>query len=145
MIRALAASLDGLARKKGISTAEVLRYVLVGGGNTVFAYVFTVAVYYLFQAKFHLVLITVFTNVVCITVSFFSNKFLVFKSKSHWFLEYLRCYVVYGGSTLLGIAGLWLLVSQFGVPFWIAQAGLMVISVVFSYVGHRKFTFKSAR
>ncbi|WP_059284758.1 GtrA family protein [Aquitalea magnusonii] len=141
----MVASLNRLAKKKGISTEELLRYVLVGGGNTIFAYVFTVVVYYLFQQKFHIVLIVIFTNIVCITVSFFTNKFLVFRSKSHWFLEYLRCYVVYGGSTVLGIAGLWLLVSQIGIPFWIAQAGLMVISVVFSYVGHRKFTFKSVR
>lgn len=139
------ASLNGLAEKKGISTNEILRYVLVGGGNTIFAYVFTVAVYYHFQAKFHIFLIAIFTNIICITVSFFSNKFLVFRSKSRWFLEYLRCYVIYGGSTVLGIVGLWLLVKKIGVPFWLAQGGLMVISVVFSYIGHRKFTFKSAR
>lgn len=139
------ASLDRLAREKNIPTDEVIRYLLVGGGNTVFAYAFTVGVYYLFQNKFHILFITTFTNIVCISVSFFSNKFLVFRSKSSWLQEYLRCYVVYGGSTMVGIAGLWLLVNQLGMPFWLAQAGLIVISVVFSYVGHRKFTFKSVK
>jgi putative flippase GtrA len=124
---------------------KMLRYLIVGGFNTVFGYFVTVGLYYTLRSHLHIVVIGVIANVVCITVSFMTYKLLVFNSSGSWWREYLRCYIVYGGSALVGIAGLWLLVDVLGVPFWLAQGLLMVISVVISFAGHDRFTFKKVQ
>lgn len=121
---------------------KLLRYLLVGGGNTAFGYLATVGLYYSLSHRLHIVIIGIIANVVCITEAFITYKLFVFNSRAGWLHEYLRCYVVYGGSALIGIAGLWLLVNIAGIPFWLAQGGLMIISVLVSFVGHDKFTFK---
>jgi putative flippase GtrA len=121
-----------------------LRYLLVGGFNTAFGYIATVVIYYMMRSHLHIILIGVIANIICITVSFFMYKLFVFNSHNSWLREYLRCYVVYGGSAAIGIAGLWLLVNVLDIQFWIAQGALMVISMVISYIGHDRFTFKKA-
>jgi putative flippase GtrA len=121
-----------------------LRYLLVGGFNTAFGYLASVVIYYTMQSYLHIILIGVIANIVCITLSFIMYKLFVFNSRNSWLREYLRCYVVSGGSALIGIFGLWLLVNVLDIQFWIAQGVLMVISMVISYVAHDRFTFKKA-
>jgi putative flippase GtrA len=124
---------------------KMLRYLFIGGFNTAFGYGATVGLYYLLRPHLHIVVIGLIANVVCITESFITYKLFVFRSPEHWLREYLRCYVVYGTSALIGIAGLWLLVNVIGIPFWLAQGLLMVISVAISYAGHDRFTFKKVQ
>ena len=119
-----------------------LAFLLVGAFNTAFGYFASVALYYALESYLHIVVIGLVANVICISVSFFMYKFFVFKSRNAWWTEYLRCYVVYGGSAVIGVAGLWLFVNIMNVPFWLAQGLLMGISVLASYIGHDKFTFK---
>lgn len=147
-----AISIDGLRMNKirqlyaadKETRKKLLRYFVVGGGNTLFSYVFTVWFYYLVKNHLHIVVVGLIANIVCITESFITYKIFVFRSKSSWLREYLRCYVVYGGSAFFGIAGLWILVNHMGLPFWLAQGLLMVVSVIASYIGHDKFTFNKA-
>ncbi|PQV52516.1 GtrA family protein [Paraburkholderia sp. BL21I4N1] len=124
---------------------KMLRYLLVGGLNTAFGYFATVGLYYALRPHLHIVVIGVIANVICITESFITYKLFVFNSREPWLREYLRCYVVYGSSALIGIAGLWLLVNILGIPFWLAQGLLMSVSVAISYAGHDRFTFKKAQ
>jgi putative flippase GtrA len=120
------------------------RFLLVGGFNTAFAYFVSIGLYYALTRRLHLVAIAAIANVICITEAFIVYKLFVFRSRGRWLPEYMRCYVVYGGSALIGIAGLWLLVNVLGIPFWIAQGVLMVVGVVISYMGHDRFTFNKA-
>jgi putative flippase GtrA len=122
-----------------------IRYLLVGGINTAFAYCLSVGLYYLLNHRLHIVAIGVIANIICITEAFIAYKLFVFRSHGRWLPEYLRCYVVYGGNAMVGIMGLWLLVNVIGIPFWIAQGGLMVVGIVISYVGHDRFTFDKAQ
>lgn len=124
---------------------KMLRYLFVGGANTAFGYFATVGLYYALRSHLHIVVIGVIANVICITEAFVTYKLFVFNSRSGWVREYLRCYVVYGTSAVIGIAGLWLLVNVLGVPFWLAQGLLIVISVAISYTGHDRFTFRKAQ
>jgi putative flippase GtrA len=124
---------------------KMLRYLFVGGANTAFGYLATVGLYYALRPHLHIVVIGALANVVCITEAFITYKLFVFNTRNGWIREYLRCYVVYGGSAVIGIAGLWLLVNILGVPFWLAQGLLMVVSVVVSYTGHDRFTFRKAQ
>jgi putative flippase GtrA len=98
--------------------------------------------YYLLKHWLHLVVIAALSNVINVSFSFLTYKLFVFRSAGIWWQELFRSFIVYGGSALIGIIGLWALVDGLGVPFWLAQGSLMVISVLFSYVGHNRFTFK---
>jgi putative flippase GtrA len=77
-------------------------------------------------------------------MSFTTYRFFVFKSQGDWFPEYLRAFCVYGLSGLLGTFSLVILVDVFGAKFWLAQGVVIFFTVLISYVGHKKFTFKKS-
>jgi putative flippase GtrA len=119
-----------------------LRYLIAGGWNTVFGYFAGVALYYRLHEYLHLVVIAVLGNVIAITMSFLTYKLFVFRTKGHWLAEYLRAYIVYGGSAVVGVGMLWALVDGLAVPFWLAQGMVILITVLVSYLGHARFTFR---
>lgn len=118
------------------------RYLLAGSWNTVFGYCIGVLFYYLLHNLFHTLVIIVLANILNISMSFLTYKIFVFKTRGNWVFEYIRCYVVYGNIALIGMLLIWALVDFFMVPFWIAQALVLVVSVTLSYVAHARFTFK---
>jgi putative flippase GtrA len=75
-------------------------------------------------------------------MSFLTYKFFVFRTKNNWLKEYLRSYIIYGGVALISLCILWLAVDFLKMPFWIAQALVMSVGVLSSYIGHDRFTFK---
>lgn len=103
------------------------------------------ALYYSLSPRLHIVVIGLIANVVCITFSFLGYKFFVFQTRGNWLREYLRCYAVYGGAAAFGIAAIWFLVDHLHVPFWLAQAGIMALTVVLSYLAHSRFSFASSK
>lgn len=117
------------------------RYLFVGAWNTLFGYSLGVILYFLLEKSFHIVLICVISNIVCITMSFFMYKVFVFQTKGNWLAEYLRSYFVYGGSALFGTVAIWILVDTFKIPFWISQGITISLTVVISYFGHICITF----
>ena len=118
------------------------RYLLVGGVNTLVGYTLRVALYLALSPLLHILIIGVIANILAITVSFTTYKRLVFHTHGHWLEEYLRSYVVYGGTAVLGIMLLWLLVDGLRLPIWVAQGIAMLLTVIVSYLGHARFTFR---
>ena len=118
-----------------------VRYLLAGGWNTIFGYSISLALYTLLQTKLHIISISLIANILAITMSFFVYKFFVFKTAGDYLREYLRCYLVYGASAIISIFFIWLLVNIFFVPFWVAQALVMILSFSLSFVAHQRFTF----
>lgn len=100
------------------------------------------SLYYLLYDYLHLLVILVITNMLTISMSFFTYKLFVFKTTGNWLIEYVRCYVVYGGIALVGMLLIWIMVDFIEVPFWIAQALIVMVTVVLSYASHKRFTFK---
>jgi len=118
------------------------RYLLVGVFNTVFGYALSLLVYHFLQNDLSIVVIGIMINVISITVAFLGYKLFVFESSGNWLHEYLRCYVTYGFSAVLGIALIWLFVEQWGWIFWFSQGLIIILSTVISYFMHRHFTFR---
>lgn len=121
---------------------QKVMYLLVGGWNTIFGYCMGLSLYYLLYDYLHLLVILVMTNMLTISMSFFTYKLFVFKTTGNWLIEYVRCYVVYGGIALVGMLLIWIMVDFIEVPFWIAQALIVMVTVVLSYASHKRFTFK---
>lgn len=118
------------------------RYLLVGVFNSVFGYALSLLVYHFLQRALSIIAIGIMINVVSITVAFLGYKLLVFKTSGNWLHEYLRCYITYGFSAVLGIALIWLFVEQWGWIFWFSQGLIIILSTVISYFMHRHFTFR---
>lgn len=137
-------ALTHLRRPADLWRVRELRYLLVGGFNTLFGYALGVGLYLALSPWLHILLIGVIGNVVAITVSFTTYKTLVFQTRGRWLAEYLKSWLVYGGSAVLGTLLLWLLVDGLAVPIWIAQALAILITVIVSYLGHARFTFRRA-
>lgn len=122
-----------------------IRYLLAGGWNTLFGYSTGVALYYSLSNYLHLIEIALLANAIAITMAFLSYKLFVFQTQGNWLREYFRSYLVYGVMALFGIALLWIMVDGFDTPFWLAQAIVVVATVIISYISHSRFTFKANR
>lgn len=122
--------------------SQKLRYLLVGGVNTLFGYGAGVGIYMLLVANWHIFIIGIVSNVVSISFSFITYKLFVFKTRGNWFAEYFKAYLVYGGMAALGILFLWLFVDFLNIRIWLAQGMVILVTVVISYFGHKHFTFR---
>lgn len=118
-----------------------VRYLAVGAVNTLVGYLVGLGLYYRLSSVAHIAVIGLVANIAGISFSFLSYKFFVFKTKGNWLREYLRCYVVYGGAAVFGIAAIWVLVDGLRIPFWLAQGGVIAATVFISYFGHSRFSF----
>lgn len=133
------------------SLGQFVRYVLVGGFNTVFGY----GLYALFTwalrglGSYSYLYAAVLANFITISVAFLAYKWFVFRSRGNYLIEWLRCFGVYGTSVLIGLAGLSVLVSILRhvlhkpeqAPY-IAGALSMVVAMLFSFFGHKNFSFR---
>ncbi len=125
--------------------SEKVRYLVVGGINTAFGYFSSLFIYWTFNSELHLIFISLLSNVIGITFSFVLYKLLVFKTRGSWVKEYARSYVTYGVSIILGTFMIWLMVDIGGVRFWFAQALIMSVTIIISYVMHKRYTFIERR
>ncbi|CAK0762309.1 putative flippase GtrA [Gammaproteobacteria bacterium] len=132
---------------------QVIRYLIVGGWNTLFGYGMYALLIYLLTpiiASDYLaaMVATILGTGISVTVAFIGHKLLVFRTKGNFLKEYLRSFVVYGGTLLMSLILLPLLMAvlkQFVtshqlVPY-LAGAMLMAGSVVVNFFGHKHYTF----
>lgn len=119
-----------------------LRYLIAGCVNTIFGYLVGVGFYKLLISEFHLLFVGVVTNIITISFSFVVHKLFVYKTKGGWGVEYLKSYITYGLSAIVGLVLLWIMVSSLNISIWLAQAFSIIITTVVSYLGHTYFTFK---
>ena len=121
---------------------EKVCYLMAGGFNTLVGYSIGVGLYKALGSNLSIVWIGVISNILSITVSFLSYKTLVFKTKGMWLTEYMKSYIVYGGIAVIGIFCLWVFVDKMKISIWLAQALIIAMTVIISYVGHSRFTFR---
>jgi len=136
-----------------------LRYLVGGGWNTVFGYSVFAGIYYVLHsyaiptANVYWQVITAQTvsTPINITASYFCYKVFVFRTKGNFLREWLKSIGVYGSGFLPGIVLLPLLVKvllylphmQGSAPY-IANALLLGVGAIYSFLGHKHFTFKAS-
>ena len=130
------------------------RYLIVGVGNTLFSYGAFAALTALLtpHMPYAYVLASALGNLLSITFSYLTYKWLIFKTKGNYLREWMKCVAVYSGVGLLGVALIPVLVflirrmtPMYASAPYIAGAITAVLAVVVSFSGHRNFTFRSAR
>ena len=152
--------------KAAIPAGEVIRYLIVGGVNTLIGTGTYIAALYLFNriAPAHLhgfsvtqarlaIAANIITTPLNITISYFNYKLFVFRTKGNYLREWLKAFGVYGVSNLIGLFALGALTHAVeillhgraplgkGTPGYIAGVGMTAVTTVISYFGHKKVTF----
>ncbi len=171
------------------SGGQFIRYLLVGGFNTLFGYTtFAVTLMLLSRAipQRFLYLSAPLASILCtplnITVAYLGYKFFVFRTTGNHLMEWLKCFAVYGSGMIPGLvalgaltrllqrelhqhavllhAGLLKVEAHLHGPVLplvqqvahgrslagnLAGAVVMGVSTIYSFVGHKKVTFKAKR
>jgi putative flippase GtrA len=138
---------------------DKLRYLVVGVWNTVFGYGLFVVLLALLGGpvkalgvsmgsgagtllthNYYLAL-SVVAWVLAVPQSTLAMKFLVFHSKGSAVREVARAFLVYLPAQLIGMGLLKLTVDLLGMSPQAGQAATILVTTIFSYVGHKYFTF----
>ncbi len=120
------------------------RFLLVGGFNTLVAITFyPLLCFSVTFFRHHYLLTLILSHVVCITLSYLTQKYLVFKTHGVSFYEYLRFILFYNGVFVINFLLLPLLVQHFHASPGKIQLGINLLIAIGSYFWHQKITFKS--
>jgi putative flippase GtrA len=136
---------------KHIPPGQLGRYLLTGAWNTLFGYgifaLFTALLAPLGRQSYLLAVVP--SALINITVSFLGYKWFVFRTKGNYLREWWRCVAVYSSSMVLGMILLPIFVfiirHQLGYESqapYIAGALLGILTVVFSFFGHKHISFR---
>ena len=129
-----------LYRKNPEEFRRIALYLVVGGWNTFFGIAVYTSLVLIFGEQ-HYLLLGIPANILAITNAFLCYKYIVFRSQGSFWLEYLKCYIVYGGMALAGMAELYLLVDCCKFPAIYANIAATFVNIVISYFGHKYFSF----
>lgn len=125
-----------------IAHEQKIRYLIVGGWNTLFGYGVFAALYFWFGSSMNYLWILSISFVLSVANSYLGYKIFVFKTKGNVVKESLRVYLVYGISFVFNLIMLPFLVEIMHLNIYIAQALIIIITIVGSYLLHKNFSFK---
>ena len=123
---------------------QKVRFVLVGGFNTVLGYLtFSALTLWVFHdVRFGYLLSLFFSYAIGISVAFVLYRRFVFVVHGHVLRDLARFVSVYAVSIGINAAVLPVMVEVVGVPPVLAQAVVVLITTLLSFVGHRSFSFR---
>jgi putative flippase GtrA len=139
---------------------EKLRFLIVGGWNSVFSYgLFALLLWLLepvlaplavssspalaFIGRNWYVAVQWLSWVLSVPQSTITFKYLVFHGKGHVFSEIGRAFFVYLPLQVLSSLFLKITVSVFGLPPLLGQLLTVSVAAILSYLGHKYFTFRT--
>ena len=129
---------------------QKLRFLLVGGFNTVFAYGVFFALYWLFDKlnvwQLNKVIITnaalLVQYVITINVSFITMRYYVFQSHGNWKAELVKAWSVYVLIFLINAPTISFLV-WLGLDPRVAQAVYLTFSTILTFILHKYYSFRN--
>ncbi len=119
-----------------------LRYLLVGGWNTLFAYLVFAALQLTVGRVVGYIPVLFATQVISIINAYLCYRLFVFRVDGGWWMDLLRFSTVYWIVFGVNIVALPLMVSVLGMNVLVAQAIFLVITVIASYFAHNHFSFR---
>lgn len=119
-----------------------VRFLVVGAYNTLFGYAVFALLYTWLHQSVHYLVIAVIAHVVAVVNAFLAHRWLVFRARGNLLADFVRFNITTLGATAIGLAGLAVLVDLGGLHPLLAQGIVMAVTVVLTYIGHQRFTFK---
>ena len=125
-----------------IKFPEKIRFLLVGGYNTVFSYfLYVLLVYFGLNAQISLLISFAVSSV----NSYLTQKFYVFLTKGNYLNEYLKCLTTWFGSYVLNAVLLFVFMHFFNLNAYIGELIVLILLTVYSFVALKYFAFKTIR
>jgi putative flippase GtrA len=121
---------------------DKIRFLLVGGYNTLFSFSLFCLLQTLFGSIFHYIIILLFCHLISVFNSFVSLKYFVFRSPKNFLNEYLKVNIVYAIYFVLNATLLYVQKDLLEVNIYIAQFICIIILTIASYFSHKYFSFK---
>lgn len=118
---------------------EKIRFLLVGGFNTLTAYL--LFVFFIEIVNLHYVYALSCMFIINVNISILTMRYYVFRSHSNLLKEYFKGWNVYIFLLGLNYAGLYLLIDVLKIREIIAQAIYLVFSTIVTYLIHKYITF----
>jgi len=121
-----------------------IRFLFVGGLNTLFGLALYPLLYFFLQNyKIHYLIIFIYTQVISISFSYITNKFLVFRTQKNYFAEFLKFSAFYMIFFIINLIFLPTVVELFHINPVIGQTIFSFLIIISSYFWHSQITFSS--
>lgn len=120
-----------------------IRFLLVGGWNTVFGIAVFTALWHLTRPiELHYAWVAVLSNLIAVTAAYVAYRLFVFQTTGPVLVEYARFWASYAFIIGAQFAGLALCVSILHVQPVLANILVVGVSVLISWILHNHFTFR---
>lgn len=121
-----------------------VRFLAVGGVNTLLGYgIYAILAQWVFErVPFGYLLALVVSYAIAITVAFVLYRRFVFVVKGNVLVDFMRFVGVYAVSILANAAALPVLVEVLRLHPLLAQAIVLIVTTLISFVGHKHFSFR---
>ena len=128
-----------------LKNKSLIKYLLIGILNTIFAYVSGVVFFYLFYKDIGVLFLTLLTTIINIFFTFINYKFFYFKTHKKYFIkELLKINLSYISIFLLNVVLLWFLTEKVNLEIYFTQGIIIFVNIIiliklnFSYVFKNK-------
>ena len=130
-----------------VAADQRVRFLAVGGVNTVVGYaIYAVLAQWVFADVFAGYLIALaMSYAIAITLAFVLYRRFVFVVKGNVVVDFVRFVSVYAVAILANVVALPILVELVGLSPLVAQAIVLVVTTIISFVGHKHFSFRRKR
>jgi putative flippase GtrA len=120
-----------------------VKFVLIGIYNTLFGYAVFAGLH---EALPHVnyMLVLIVSREISVVSAFIAYRLFVFKVKGGMVADFMRFWLVYSGAMIANLIALPFFVEIVGLNVLLAQAITMILTVISSWIGHNRFSFKRA-
>lgn len=121
---------------------EKIRFLLVGGFNTVVSYLIFALLYEIVGLHYNVALVVQY--MITINMSVLTMRYYVFRSSGDFWREFTKAWSVYIFIFFFNAAMLNLFVKVMGLPPLIAQGLYLIISTVTTFILHKYLSFRKS-
>ena len=140
------------AEKIWFRLPQKIRFLLVGGFNTVFAYfvlnLLNVLFDFFLQGILSKVAIAnlalIIQYILTINVSFITMRYYVFQSHGNWHKEWMKAWSVYIFLYLINAPILTFMMAVLGWSTWLALGVYLIFSTIITFILHKYYSFRKS-
>lgn len=121
---------------------QSIRYLLVGGYNTLFSIILFAVLYKYFGTNVHYILLLAISHCVSVLNSTLNFNYFVFKSSTHFVIKYLKTNVVYLLYFIINAILLKVMCNTLHMQVIYSQIVIVIILIFPFYLIHKLFSFE---
>ncbi len=131
-----------MSRLKKLLSDQRSLFLIIGAANTILATVIFAGLVHFFGPEVPSVVSLIISWFVSLLTGFFAHRVFVFRVSGRIFPDLMRYASVTYVTLVFNISALALLSDVLGLPPVPVQIGVILVAIVFSYVGHKFFSFR---